>query len=119
MPWQVSLEDAKRQAQERMEGRPALWWVTLDEPTDEIWASTPESGDGWSLCAFAQALYGNGRRFSVERTTDPRVALIRLEVPVEHLVVFEEGMPAVMRSLRAYCQHGKYRKAGTEKEYRF
>jgi hypothetical protein len=55
----------------------------------------------------------------VERTTDPRVALIRLEVPVEHLVVFEEGMPAAMRSLRAYGQHGRYRKAGTEKEYRF
>lgn len=119
MGWQVSLDEAKRQAAERAEGKPELWWVTLDEPTDTIWVSTPAAGEGWSLCAFARTLYADGTRFSVDPTSDPKVARVTTEAPVGAMVCFEDDMPAVMRTLRAYGHHGAYRKAGTTKEYRF
>ena len=38
---------------------------------------------------------------------------------LERLVADESDMPAVMRCVRLTGLHGFYRKAGTEREYRF
>lgn len=93
--------------------------MELSEPTDKVWCTTRESGDGWTMAAVGRALYGNDVRMSRQPTTDPRVELIRLERAVSTLAVDEGDMPLVMRSLRMGSCHGRYRKAGTQEWYEF
>jgi len=118
MSWQAELAEAARQAKARR-GRLEPWWVRFETPTDQLWATTPESGEGWTLCAIARTLYAMGRTFEVVRSTDPAQALVRSSVPLEFLAVDEGDMKLVMAAVRRSGLHGHYRKAGTEKEYRF
>ena len=118
MSWQARLDEAAR-AYERRRGEMVPWWVTLDEPTDTFWATTRESGDGWTLAVVARVIYSNRVPTSVERTSDPDVALVRAAHPMEHIAVDEGDMGAFVASLRRYGRHGTYRKSGTSKEYRF
>ena len=118
MSWQAELAEAARQAKARS-GRLEPWWVIFESPIDQIWATTPESGEGWTLCAIARTLYAMGRTFEVVRSTDERMALVRLGTVAEYLAVEESDMTPVMRSVRMSGLHGRYRKAGTEREYRF
>lgn len=60
-----------------------------------------------------------GRRLEVVKSTDERMALVRLGTVAEYLAVDESDMTPVMRSVRMSGLHGRYRKAGTEREYRF
>lgn len=118
MSWQQELLRQTRESQERR-ASVELWWIVFDEPRTRIWATTPEDGDGWSLCAFARSLYGMGVGFSARDTTQAGVACVELATSVGHLVVDEQDMETVMRSLRRFGVHGRYRKAGTEREYEF
>ena len=118
MSWQAELAEAARQASVRR-GRVEPWWVKFDVPTDRLWCTTPESGDGFTLCAVARTLYGMGREFKVRRSSDERMALVEVRTPQEFLAVEESDMALVMVAVRATGLHGTYRKAGTEREYRF
>ena len=118
MSWQAELAEAARQAATRR-GRVEPWWVKFETPADRIWCTTPESGEGWNLCAVARTLYGMGREFKVQRSSDERMALVKVRHPQEFLAVEESDMRLVMVAMRATGLHGTYRKAGTEKEYRF
>ena len=117
MSWQGELREAAEAARERR-GRLQPWWVKFDKDCDRLWATTPESGEGWTLCAIARTLYAMGRTFEVAESTDPKQALVRFE-PQEYLAVDESDMALVMQAVRRSGHHGTYRKAGTEKEYRF
>lgn len=117
MSWQAELAEAALQSRERR-GRLQPWWVTFDGECDRLWATTPRSGEGWTLCAVARTLYAMGRRFAVADSTDPRQALVRFE-PQEFLAVEESDMALVMQAVRHSGWHGTYRKAGTDKEYKF
>lgn len=117
MSWQAELREAAQAARERR-GRIEPWWVRFDTDCHQLWATTPESGEGWTLCAVARTLYGMGRRFDVERSADPRQALVTFE-PQGFLAVDESDMALVMRAVRHSGWHGTYRKAGTDKEYKF
>ena len=71
MSWQGELREAAEAARERR-GRLQPWWVKFDTDCDRLWATTPESGDGWTLCAIARTLYAMGRTFDVAESTDPK-----------------------------------------------
>ncbi len=118
MSWQAELAEAARQAKARR-GRLEPWWVIFESPIDQLWATTPEGGEGWTLCAIARTLYAMGRTFEVVRSTDERMALVRSNAPLEFLAVEESDMKLVMVAVRRSGLHGHYRKSGTEKEYRF
>lgn len=117
MSWQGELRKAAEAARERR-GRLQPWWVKFDRPCDRLWVTTPESGDGWTLCAIARTLYAMGRTFEVTDSTDPSQALVTF-APQEFLAVEESDMALVMREVRRSGWHGTYRKAGTEREYEF
>lgn len=118
MSWQAELKEAARQAEERR-GRMEPWWVIPDGGITHLWATTPEHGEGWTLCAVARALYSMRETFRVERSTDPKMVRVTLDHEREHLAVEESDMALVMASVRLTGLHGRYRKAGTDKEYRF
>jgi len=115
--WQGELREAAEAARERR-GRLQPWWVKFDTDCGELWATTPESGEGWTLCAIARTLYAMGRTFEVTDSTDINHALVTF-APQEYLAVEESDMALVMQAVRRSGHHGTYRKAGTEKEYRF
>ncbi len=117
MSWQGELRQAAQATRERL-GRLRPWWVKFDRPCDRLWVTTPESGEGWTLCAIARTLYAMGRTFEVAESTDPSQALVTF-APQEFLAVEESDMALVMREVRRSGCHGTYRKAGTEREYEF
>ena len=118
MSWQRELQEAARQASERR-GRAEPWWVIPDGGVSELWCTTPERGEGWTLCAVARALYAMRVTFQVVRSTDPTMALVRLDHEREYLAVDEPDMRGVMASVRLTGLHGRYRKAGMDREYGF
>lgn len=118
MSWQGDLLEQARESAE-WHRRLKLWWVYLDEPRERLWATTSEDGRGASMFAFARTLYGMDARFAVRESTARDVVLFELAAPVERLVVEEGDMRAVMGSLRRFGVHGRYRKAGTGREYEF
>lgn len=118
MSWRQELDEAARQAKERR-GRLEPWWVRPIGGVERLWVTTPEHGEGWTLCAIARTLYSMRETFRVERSTDPTMALVTLDHGREFLAVDESDMAPVMRSVRLTGLHGTYRKAGTDREYEF
>lgn len=101
-------------------GRMEPWWVVFEGgPIDSLWCSTPEGGDGYDLLAVARTLYHNRARFAAMASTDPALVRLDLKDVREHLAVAESDMGRVMAAVRRTGLHGRYRKAGTDKEYRF
>ena len=118
MSWQAELAQAAEQARGRV-GRVEPWWVRFEAPCRELWATTPAAGTDFELCAVARTLYAMGRTFEAVPSSDARQALVRIFQPQEFLAVEQEDMRLVMASVRRSGCHGTYRKAGTDKEYRF
>lgn len=93
---------------------PELWGVRLDGPAERLYC------DLGGLMALVRALYGmDAQGWRVLDTTDPDVMLVELGRPLEWIAAEESDMRALMACLRRNGMHGSYRKAGTEKEYRF
>ena len=112
MSWQGDLARQAEEALERARGRPRPWWVCFDELPQGVFA------EGADRIVVARTLYAMRAPVRPAPTDRPECEFYALD-GVERLAVDEEDMPAVMRCVRLTGLHGTYRKAGTDKEYRF
>lgn len=112
MSWQADLNRQVEEALERARGRPKPWWIAFDQLPQGIFA------EGMDRIVIARTLYAMRVPVRPAPTDRPECEFYALD-GVERLSVDEEDMPAVMRCVRLTGLHGTYRKAGTEKEYRF
>ena len=92
-----------------------MWLVSLDEPTAELFATTADHSD---VCVLAVA-YANRIRASVAETDRADVRCVRTETPICVLGVPTCFMEQLIPTMRRNGVTGRYRKAGTEREYRF
>lgn len=112
MSWQADLNAEVEAARERARERPRPWWVYADGLFHDLFAE----GDDRHVI---------DRTLFAMRVAAPRCPTDRATCSVYHLggiefiVAEESDMPAVMRCVRMSGYHGRYRKAGEEKEYRF
>ena len=110
--WQAELSRQVEERREWAERQPRPWWVYADGLFRDLFA------EGDDRIAVDRTLYG--MRLAVPRgPTDRETCSVYHLDGVEYLVADEEDMPAVMRCVRLTGLHGTYRKAGTDKEYRF
>ena len=112
MSWQADLAREAEESLERARGRPQPWWVCFDELPQGVFA------EGTDRIVVARTLYAMRVPVRPAPTDRDDFEFYALD-GVERLSVDEEDMPAVMRCVRLTGLHGFYRKAGTEKEYRF
>lgn len=119
MSWQSDLARAAAEARCRR-GRVEPWWVWPDGGASRLWVTTRESGeDAWTFHAVARTLHAMGAAFAVTPSTDPGKVRLDLAEPRPVLAVDESDMRLVMASVRMSGLHGRYRKAGTAREYEF
>ena len=112
MGWQADLQRQVAECRKRDAERPQPWWVRFSPLPAGIFA------DGDDRHAVNRTLYY--MRVLVRPTPTDREGVTWYPLDgIECLVVEESDMPAVMRCVRLTGLHGTYRKAGTEKEYRF
>lgn len=112
MSWQAALRRQVEAARERDKERPQLWWVYADGLFRDLFA------EGNDRHVIDRTLYG--MRMSVPRgPTDRETCSVYHLGGIEYIVAEESDMPAVMRCVRMSGYHGRYRRAGEEKEYRF
>lgn len=110
--WQAALRRQVEESREWAERQPAPWWVYADGLFHDLFA------EGDDRHVIDRTLYG--MRMAVPRgPTDRETCSVYRLGGVEYIVADEEDMPAVMRCVRMSGLHGTYRKAGTDKEYRF
>lgn len=112
MSWQADLNRQVEEALERARERPQPWWVLFDELPQGVFA------EGTDRIVIARTLYGMRVPVRPAPTDRAECEFYALD-GVERLVAEEEDMPAVMRCVRLTGLHGHYRKAGTDREYRF
>ena len=110
--WQSRLQQAVAERREWAARQPAPWWVFFDGLPQGIFA---EGDDRHVITRTLYAMRVPVRPAPTDRDDCEFYALDG----VERLVADEEDMPAVMRCVRLTGLHGTYRKAGTDKEYRF
>lgn len=112
MSWQSDLARQAEEALERARGRPQPWWVRFDAPANGIFAQ------GQDAHVINRTLFAMREPVRPTPTDREGVTFYPLD-SAERIVADESDMHAVMRCLRLTGLHGFYRKAGTEKEYRF
>lgn len=110
--WQAALDRQVEDAREWASRQPAPWWVRFHMPARGIFAE----GDDHHV--MTRTLFAMRLPVRPAPTDRAECEFYQLD-GVERLVVNEEDMPAVMRCVRLTGLHGTYRKAGTDKEYRF
>lgn len=104
-----------RMSDEALARNQPKWLVSLDEPTERLFATR---ADG-SLANLLAVLYGDRIASRTLDTDRADVACVVSEVPMCVLGVTEQFMPLLVPTLRANGVRGSYHKAGTEIEYRF
>lgn len=110
--WQSALQRQVEERRERAKERPRPWWVYADGLFRDLFA------EGDDRHVIDRTLYG--MRMAVPREPTDRETCFAYHLDgIEYLVADEEDMPAVMRCVRMSGYHGRYRKAGEEREYRF
>ena len=112
MGWQADLQRQVAERRERDAKQPAPWWVSFDSPANGIFAQ------GQDAHVINRTLFAMREPVRPTPTDREGVTFYPLDL-CERIVADEEDMPAVMRCVRLTGLHGFYRKAGTEKEYRF
>ena len=112
MSWQADLNAEVEAARERAKSRPQPWWISFDQLPHGVFA------EGADRVVIARTLYAMRVPVRPAPTDRAECEFYALD-GVERLVAEEEDMPAVMRCVRLTGLHGFYRKAGTEREYRF
>lgn len=97
-----------------------VWWVEFDEPVERVWCER-------QYCPVVfNADYGitwagvDTRHYPRQVPTDrDGVCCIEFGVPITLMALEERFMEGWMHVVRSNGIHGHYRKAGTEREYRF
>ena len=112
MGWQADLQRQMAKCRERAAKQPAPWWVRFDSPASGIFAQ------GQDAHVINRTLFAMREPVRPTPTDREGVTFYPLD-GCERLVADEPDMPAVMRCVRLTGLHGAYRKAGTDKEYRF
>lgn len=110
--WQADLNRQVEEALERAKSRPQPWWVFFDGLPQGVFA------EGADRIVIARTLFAMRVPVRPAPTDRAECEFYALD-GVERLVADEEDMPAVMRCVRMSGYHGRYRKAGEKKEYRF
>ena len=112
MSWQAALRRQAEESREWAERQSRPWWVYADGLFRDLFA------EGDDRHVIDRTLYG--MRLAVPRGTTDRETCSAYHLGgIELIVAEEEDMPAIMRCVRMSGYHGTYRKAGTDKEYRF
>ena len=112
MSWQADLARAAEESLERARGQPRPWWVYADGLFRDLFA------EGDDRIAVDRTLYG--MRLAVPRgTTDRETCSVYHLGGIEFIVADEDDMHAVMRCVRMSGYHGRYRRAGEKREYRY
>lgn len=91
-----------------------VWWVVVDEPVTAI---STASGDE-TACVWG-VLYGMRADRVATKHDMGEVTMTLLKIAQDAFVVQEPSMKCFMRVMRANGLHGLYRKAGTDKTYKF
>ena len=110
--WQAALRRQVEESREWAERQPSPWWVYADGLFRDVFA------EGDDRHVMDRMLYGMCMAVS-RGPTDRETCSVYHLGGIEFIVADEEDMPAVMRCVRMSGYHGRYRKAGEEKEYRF
>lgn len=113
-PTSANREAIRAAAESAVSRNEDIWCVRTDEPLGRIFCK-----DGMELARVAGALMCVRERFEVMGTNVAGVSCVEPSAPVTVLAVPDSFMPGLMAALRANGAHGTYRKAGTEREYRF
>ena len=110
--WQAALRRQVEESREWAERQPRPWWVYADGLFRDLFA------EGDDRHVIDRTLYG--MRMAVPRGTTDRETCSAYHLGgIEYLVAEESDMHAVMRCVRMSGYHGRYRRAGEEREYRF
>lgn len=112
MSWQADLNRQAEEARERAKERPQPWWIFFDGLPQGVFA------EGADAHVMARTLFAMREPVRPTPTDREGVTFYPLD-GCERIVADESDMPAVMRCVRLTGLHGKYRKAGTNEEYRF
>lgn len=109
----IDPEATERSRRFHAERRERLWWVEFDELLESVLVDQDET------VAWERTLFCDRFAYRKLKTDQPNVWQLVLTAPLTFMVVEECDMKLVMRAVRRNRIEGKYRKAGTEKEYRF
>ena len=110
--WQAALSRQAEESREWARGQPRPWWVYADGLFRDLFA------EGDDRHVIDRTLHG--MRLAVPRgTTDRESCSVYHLGGIEYLVAEESDMPAVMRCVRMSGYHGRYRRSGERKEYKF
>ena len=96
------------------------WWIHFERPVSRVFCDHEHAAS--VICAdFGMSWAGVGMSHEPVKvaTDNPDVDCFRFEYEVETMCVEERYMGGWMEVIRMNGLHGRYRKAGTEKEYRF
>lgn len=109
----IDPEDTERSRRFHEKRRERLWWVGFDSLLYSLLVDQEES-TAWERTFYCDRIPYRKRKTDVEGVS-------RLEPTVERefVVVEECDMKLAMRALRKNGVTGRYRRAGTDKEYRF
>lgn len=110
--WQSRLQQSVAERREWAARQPAPWWIVFDTPARGIFA------EGDDRHAIHRMLYGMREPVRPAPTDRAGVTYYALD-DLERIVAEEPDMRAVMRCVRLTGLHGRYRKAGETREYRF
>lgn len=96
------------------------WWIDFDEPVSVVFCDKQHVASVFNAdYGLAWAGVGCSHRPRRMPTNDQEVMCYEFQIPIDRMVVEEQFMKGWMEVVRANSFHGHYRKAGTEKEYRF
>ena len=110
-----SNHDAIREAAERhVDANEPIWWVWLDEPPERVLCQR-----GVHDINVIGALVCNRIDFRVLETDREDVSVVVSDVPMCVITMPEGFMRGFVGCMRANHLKGRYRKSGTEQEYRF
>ena len=97
-----------------------VWWVRFDSPVELVFCDRAHAASVLNAdYGISWAGVGVSHRPKRLQTDDPETVCFKFEAPIEAMAVEEAFMGGWMQVVRSNGYHGTYRKAGTEKEYRF
>ena len=95
--------------------RVEVWWVEPNTPITHLWCS----GGAETACVFGVLYDMRADHGSTRRAAEDGMERVDFVRPLDRLAVQEANMRGLMRIIRANKVHGRYRKAGTDDEYKF
>ena len=110
-----------KEAFERRLQEARVWWVRLDPMVERLFCEKRYTACMWEVTENGMRWAGIGVPHHCRRRATDRedVDLLEFGAPLEVLAVEHARMEGLMHVLRANGCHGRYREAGTEREYEF